>query len=198
MKNAKEMMSLLSLVTGVDRNRTLSITSTHGTLCLAFLSLLVVSSALPGHAQSVSSRDLPWASDGNYRSVEIQSSCQANDEKHAVWQTDVRNTADSPIQLKATGKTTQIDPNTSVQIDPIAVKNCKKPLRLKLDARAVGDRDHYALDYNDGVVKAHHKSPTDWMGMTTAIMAGVSAGMGNPVPMPDPPAADQGDGGDNQ
>ena len=63
--------------------------------------------------------------------------------------TDVRNTTDSTIQVKTMGKTLQIDGNSSIQLDPIAVKGCKKPLKLKLDARAVGDRDHYALDYND-------------------------------------------------
>ncbi|SRR6266567_5622961 len=198
MKNAKKMMGLFSLVNGCNRNRTTSITSTVGTFFLTLLSLLVVSSALPGSAQSTMGRGLPWASDGNYNAIEIESACQADDDKHATWLTDVRNTTDSTIQVKAMGKTLQIDANSSVQLDPIAVKNCKKSLKLKLDARTVGDRDHYALDYNDGVVKAHHKSPTDWMGMTSAIMAGVSAGMGNPIPMPDPPAADQGDGSDDQ
>ena len=157
----------------------------------------MASSALPSHAQS-ESRALPWASDGNYSAVEIQSSCQASDSKHAVWLAEARNTSDSTIELKAMGKTMQIDPNSSVQLGSVSAKNCKKALKLKLDARAAGDRDHYALDYNDGVVKAHFKTHTDWMGISTAIMAGVAAGMGQPVALPDPPAAaDPGDGGDD-
>jgi hypothetical protein len=163
---------------------------------LAFLSLLVVSSAVSSHAQS-ESRSLPWASAGDYSAVEIQSSCRASDSKHAMWATDVRNTSDSAIQLKALGKTMQIDPNSSVQLGTVSAKNCKKPLKMKLDARAAGDQDHYALDYNDGVVKAHFKTHTDWMGISTAIMAGMAAGMGQPVALPDPPAADPGDGGDD-
>jgi hypothetical protein len=197
MKNAKKMMTLFSTANRVNQNRTSSATATKGALFLAFLSLLVASSALPSHAQS-ESRALPWASDGNYSAVEIQSSCQASDSKHVVWMTDVRNTSDSVIQLRAMGKTVQVDPNSSVPLGAVSAKNCKKALRLKLDARAAGDRDHYALDYNDGVVKAHFKAHTDWMGISTAIMAGVAAGMGQPVPLPDPPAADPGDGGDDQ
>jgi hypothetical protein len=191
MKNAKEMMGWFSLVNA--GNRTSSKTSTTSIFFLTLLALLAVGSTLPSNAQSALGRGLPWASDSNYGAIEIQSACQVDEGKHATWITDVRNTTDSTIQVKAMGKTLQIDGNSSIQLDPIAVKGCKKPLKLKLDARAVGDRDHYALDYNDGVVKAHHKSPTDWMGMTAAIMAGVSAGMGNPVPLPDPPAADSGD-----
>jgi hypothetical protein len=196
MKNGKEMMSSFSTVNGVSQNRTSSATATKGTVFLAFLSLLVVSSAVPSHAQS-ESRSLPWASAGDYSAVEIQSSCQASDSKHAMWATDVKNTSDSAIQLKALGKTMQIDPNSSVQLGTVSAKNCKKPLKMKLDARAAGDQDHYALDYNDGVVKAHFKTHTDWMGISTAIMAGMAAGMGQPVALPDPPAADPGDGGDD-
>jgi hypothetical protein len=112
--------------------------------------------------------------------------------------TDVRNTSDSAIQLKAQGKTMQIDPNSTVQLGAVSAKNCKKPLRLNLDARAAGARDHYALVYSDGVVKARFKEHTDWMGISAAIMTGVAAGMGQPVAMPDPPAADPDDGGDDQ
>lgn len=194
MKNAKEIMGRFSRVDA--GSRTSSKTSPTSIFFWTLIVLLLVGSTLHCKAQSAVERGLPWASDGNYSAIEIQSACQAGDDKHATWITDVRNTTDSTIQLKAMGKTFQIDGNSSIQLDPIGVKGCKKPLKLKLDARAAGDRDHYALDYNDGVVKAHHKSPTDWMGMTTAIMAGVSAGMGNPVPVPDPPA--QGDDGDDQ
>ncbi len=197
MKNTKKMMSFFSTANGVNQNRSSSPTAIKGALFLAFVSLLVASSAVSSDAQS-ESRALPWASDGNYSAVEIQSSCQVSDSKHAVWTTDVRNTSDSAIQLKAMGKTMQIEPNSSIQLGAVSAKNCKKALRLKLDARAAGDQDHYALDYNDGAVKAHFKAHTDWMGISTAIMAGMAAGMGQPVAMPDPPAADPGDGGDDQ
>ena len=196
MKSEKKMMSSFSTVNGPNQNRTGSATATKSAMFVAFLSLVVAGSVVSSHAQSA--RELPWASDGNYSAVQIQSSCQASDSKHAVWMTDVRNTSDAAIQLKAMGKTVQIDPNSSVQLGVVSAKNCKKALRLKLDARAAGDRDHYALDYNDGVVKAHFKTHTDWMGISTAIMAGVAAGMGQPVVLPDPPAADPGDGGDDQ
>ena len=190
MKNVKRLSSLSSLVNRYRGNR--------AALFLAVLSLLVAGSAIPSHAQSDGSRELPWASDGNYSAVAIQSSCQASDSKHAVWLTEVRNTSDSAIQLKALGKTMQIDPNSSIQLGAMSAKNCKKALRLKLDARAAGDRDHYSLDYNNGVLKAHFKAHTDWMGISTAIMAGMAAGMGQPVAIPDPPAADPGDGDDDQ
>jgi hypothetical protein len=195
MKNAMKVMSLFSLVSRVNRDRT---TSTKSTFFLAFFSLLVVGSALSSHAQPVDARQLPWAADDNYSAVQIQSSCQTIDAKHAVWQTDVRNTTDSAILLKALGNTVQVDANSSVELAPVSAKNCKKALHIKLDARVPGDQNHYALDYNNGFVKAHYKTPTDWMGMTAAIMAGVSAGMGNPVTIPDPPAADSGDGDDNE
>ena len=182
MKNAKKM-SLFFTANGVNQNRASSATVTKGALFLAFLTLVVASSAVSSHAQS-ENRALPWASDGNYSAIEIQSSCLASDSKHAVWMTDVRNTSDSAIQLKVLGKTMQIDTNSSVQLGAVSAKNCKKALRLKLDARVAGDRDHYALDYNDGVVKAHFKTHTDWMGISTAIMAGVAAGMGQPVALP--------------
>src|SRR5437868_10455365 len=120
----------------VNRNWTLSITSTTGTFFLALLSLLVVSSALPSHAQSTIGRGLPWASDGNYGAIEIQSGCQADNDKHATWVMDVRNTTASTVQVKVMGKTLQIEGNSSIQLDPIAAKNCKKPLKLKIDARA--------------------------------------------------------------
>jgi hypothetical protein len=190
MNKAKEMMEWFSRVNA--GKRTSSKTSTTSIFLWTLLALFAAGSTLPSRAQSAVGRGLPWASDSNYGAIEIQSTCQADDDKHATWITDVKNTTDSMIQVKGMGKTLQIDGNSSIQLDPIVVKSCKKPLKLKLDARAVGDRDHYALDYNDGVVKAHHKSPTDWMGMSAAIMAGVSAGMGNPVPMPDPPATDPG------
>jgi hypothetical protein len=90
--------------------------------------------------------------------------------------TDVRNTSDSAIQMKTMGKNLQIDPNSSVQLGALSAKNCGKPLKLKLDARAAGDRDHYALDYNDGVVKptSRHTQtgwgspPPSWLGWLPA------------------------------
>lgn len=198
MKNVRKMTKLVCVATTLE-NPTSFPKARKGALSLAFLTLLVVGAAIPSHSQSTSSRELTWASDSTYGAIEIQSSCQTSDSKHAVWQTQIRNTTDSPIQLKTLGKTALVEPNSILEIASVSVKNCNRPLRLKLDARPAGDRNHYALDYNNGVVKAHLKSPTDWMGMTTAIMAGVSAGMGNPVAIPDPPSApDTGDEDDSQ
>jgi hypothetical protein len=196
MKNVK-MLSFFTFSNPVNRTRETTKSATKGTPFLAFFSLLVLGSAVSSHAQSVDTRELPWSSDSSYEAVQIQSSCLASDAKHAVWQTDVRNTTDSAIQLKALGKTAQVAANSTVEIGSVSAKNCKKPLRIKLDVRVAGDRGHYALDFNNGVVKAHYKTPTDWMGMTAAIMAGVSAGMGNPVAIPDLTAVDPGDGSDD-
>jgi hypothetical protein len=84
MKSTKKVMSLFSTGNGVAQNRTSCATAAKGLLFLASLSLLVASSAVSSDAQS-DSRALPWASDGNYSAIEIQSSCQACDSKHAVW-----------------------------------------------------------------------------------------------------------------
>lgn len=197
MKNTTKFRSFTLLVNRFHENRTSAAIRSRGTLFLVFLSLLVASSAVPSHAQSVGSRELPWASDGNYSTVEIKSSCQASGSKQASWLTEVRNTSDAAIQVKAMGKSMRIDANSSIQLDAVNAKNCNKALRLKLDARAIGDRDHYLLDYNNGSVKAHFKTHTDWMGVSTAIMAGVAAGMGQPIAIPDPPAANPGDGLDD-
>jgi hypothetical protein len=189
MKSRKKKMSFpgLSNVTNNNRNWRSSMKSSNRTLSLVLLSILAVSSAVPCMAKPKKTAnpsaangqtvELPWASASDYPGIQIQSVCQASDSKHATWQIQISNRQDSSVQIKGIGKTVNIDAGSTMEFDPLAVKDCGKALLLKFDARIPGEPGHFALEYKNGTVSARYKAPKDWMGMTSAIMTGVAVGM---------------------
>jgi hypothetical protein len=159
MKNAKKMMSVVSLIAMVC-----SVNSFAKEKPKAVASTEVV-------------RSLDWASDANsYPPLLVKAECFQRDAKHFSWQTTLNNSSDGVIEVRGKGKPIDIDPQASVDAGSTEVKNCDKPLVLKLDARRKGEKQHFEVAYTNGVVVAREKQAKNWGGFAMALaMAGTGA-----------------------
>jgi DNA segregation ATPase FtsK/SpoIIIE-like protein len=121
-------------------------------------------------------RTIAWTADEKtYPDLQILAECHQKDAKHFQWDVTARSTKDWTIQIKDKGKALEIEPMGSVELTPVDVKSCEKPLQFKMDARRKGDNEHYALEYKDGKIVARDKQATDWSGWAMAFaMAGTT------------------------
>jgi hypothetical protein len=159
MKNAKKMMSVVSLIAMVC-----SVNSFAKEKPKVVASTEVV-------------RSLDWASDANsYPALLVKAECIQRDAKHFSWQTTLNNSSDDVIEVRGKGKPIDIDPQASVDAGSTEVKSCDKPLVVKLDARRKGDKQHFEVAYTNGVVVAREKQAKNWGGFAMALaMAGTGA-----------------------
>jgi len=159
MKNTKKMMSLLCLYAMVCGATSFAKEKPQSPISTAAI------------------RSLDWASDEtNFPNLQVKADCFQRDAKHYVWQTTVRSTSESALEVKGKGKAVGVDAMASADLGSTEVKSCDKPLELKLEARAPGAREHYELEYKNGSVTAHQKQPRNWGGFAMALtMVGTGA-----------------------
>jgi hypothetical protein len=122
-------------------------------------------------------RTLDWSADDNaYPVLQVKAECFQRDAKHFSWQTTFRSTSENILEVRAKGKTLQIEPQGSVDGGTTEVKSCDKPLQMKLDAREQGAKGHFVVEYRDGSVAAHEKQAIAWGNWATALtMVGTTA-----------------------
>jgi len=115
-------------------------------------------------------RAYDWTSDeNNYPDLQVKAECFQRDAKHFVWQTTLRSTTENVLEVRGKGKTVEIDSNGTADLGSTEVKQCDKPLDLKLESSRKGEKEHFALEYKDGAVTARVKQARNWGGFAMAL-----------------------------